>query len=196
MMSPADHDITALLHRWNSGDRSALEQLTPVVYAELQGLARTLMAGERSNHTLSATALVHEAYLKLVGQRNVDWDHRAHFFGAAAHVMRRVLIDHARKRTAAKRGGAAAPTLTLSEDWPAPSLFLEEALSLDAALDELGEFDTRKMRVVEMKLFAGMSNPQIARVLSISDATVERDWKLARAWLIRALDGRDATPAD
>jgi RNA polymerase sigma factor (TIGR02999 family) len=190
-MGSAPPDITELLLRWSAGDRAAFEQLTPVVYGELHRLARGLMAAERTNHTLSATALVHEAYLRLVGQREVDWQQRAHFFGAAAHVMRRVLIDHARRRRAAKRGGADTMVPGDLENRPAPGLFLDEVLALDAALESLDGLDARKAQVVEMKFFAGMTNPQIAAVLAVSEATVERDWKLARAWLIHALDGRE-----
>lgn len=183
-MAPPE-DITGILIRWNEGDPAALNELTPVVYRELRVMAQALLNGERAGHTLSATALVHEAYLKLVNQQRVQWEHRAHFFGAAGHIMRRVLIDHARKRAAGKRD-ASKP----APDSARVGQFLEEVLSVDASLDELETIDPRKARVVELKFFAGMTNREIARALGTSEATVERDWTMARAWMIQALNGR------
>ena len=185
MPSPEPLDITGLLLKWNSGDHAALDQLTPLVYDELRKLAKGFMRNERPSHTLGATALVHEAYLKLVDERKVDWRGRAHFFGAAANIMRRLLVDHARKRLAAKRGGDLQNAGVLSQE-PLETND-EDMVALDQALGKLAEFDARKCQVVEMKFFTGMTSQEIAEVLSISDATVERDWKMARAWLIQAL---------
>src|SRR5262245_49429581 len=183
-------DVTSLLLQWSAGDTGAFELLTPLVYQELRKNALALLARERPGHTLSATALVHEVYLKLVDQRQVSWQNRAHFFGAAAHIMRRVLVDHAKKKYAEKRGGSAEK-ITLEDDFFAVDLaeegLLADVLDLDSALSKLGEFDARKAQVVEMKFFAGMTNQEIAGAIHASDATVERDWKLARAWLIQEL---------
>jgi RNA polymerase sigma factor (TIGR02999 family) len=178
-------DITGLLLQWNSGDRAALERLTPLVYEELRRLAKRFMQNERPDHTLSATALVHEAYLKLIDERQVDWRGRSHFFGAAANIMRRLLVDHARKRLASKRGSGVKEAVPMGKD-PLQTTD-EDLVALDEALGKLGEIDERKSKVVEMKFFAGMTSQEIATVLAISDATVERDWKMARAWLIQAL---------
>jgi RNA polymerase sigma-70 factor (ECF subfamily) len=178
-------DITALLLKWNSGDPAALDRLTPLVYEELRRLAKSFMRNERPDHTLGATALVHEAYLKLVDERQVDWRGRSHFFGAAANIMRRLLVDHARKRLASKRGSGVKEAVPMGKD-PLQTTD-EDLVALDEALGKLGEIDERKSKVVEMKFFAGMTSQEIATVLAISDATVERDWKMARAWLIQAL---------
>lgn len=182
----SEGEITEILLRWNRGEAEALNELMSVVYKELQVMAQALLNGERVGHTLSATALVHEAYLKLLNQHRVGWEQRAHFFGAAGRVMRRVLIDHARKRAAGKREASSAPV-----EPSGTSAFLEEVLSIDAALDELEAIDPRKARVVELKFFAGMTNREIARAIDTSEATVERDWTMARAWMIQALNGRD-----
>ncbi|HEX5071127.1 MAG TPA: sigma-70 family RNA polymerase sigma factor [Vicinamibacterales bacterium] len=179
-------DVTELLLRWNAGDSQALDALTPILYKDLKRLAGDLLKRERPGHTLSATALVHEIYLRLIDQRRVSWANRAHFFGAAAHIMRRILVDHARARTAAKRGGAA-PKSAIEEGSAVAGGLAEDILDLDRALDGLGAMDERKVKVVEMKYFAGMTNQEVAAALGVSDATVERDWKLARAWLIKAL---------
>jgi RNA polymerase sigma factor (TIGR02999 family) len=175
-----------LLLRWSEGDEQALDELTPVIYDDLRRLARAILSRERPDHTLSATALVHEAYLKLIDQRRVQWKNRAHFFGAAAHIMRRVLVDHARARTAQKRGGLT-PKLAMSESLALVDALSEDLLDLDNALDALAATDARKARVVEMKFFAGMTSEETAEALQVSDATVERDWTMARAWLIRTL---------
>lgn len=193
LVSTPDPDVTALLLRWTEGDRRALDDLTPLLYKDLRRLARDVLSREQAGHTLSATALVHEAYLRLVDQRRVRWDGRAHFFGAAAHVMRRVLVDHARAKAAAKRGGAATRTV-LEDDMAMIGPLAEEILDLDAALDRLAAIDDRKVRVVEMKVLAGMTNQEVAAALDISDATVERDWAFARAWLINELGQPAATP--
>jgi RNA polymerase sigma factor (TIGR02999 family) len=183
---PRTPDITELLLRWNRGDTAALEQLTPVVYDELRLLARAALRRERPDHTLSATALVHEAYLKLVDQHRAAWENRAHFFGAASKIMRRILVDHARARAAGKRGGAAVRAPLEMEQLGILD-HAAELLELDEALERLAEFDARKARVVEMRFFGGMTFPEIAAALSVSLATVERDWKMARAWLLQAI---------
>lgn len=184
----APPDLTDLLLRWSAGDRTALEALTPVIYDDLRRLARALIRRESPGHTLSATALVHEAYLRLIDQRRVRWDNRAHFFGAAATIMRRVLVDHARGKLAGKRGGSA-PKIAIEDDMALVDGLAEDLLDLDAALDALASVDARKADVVQMKFFAGMTMPEIAAALNLSDATVERDWTLARAWLIHHLKG-------
>jgi RNA polymerase sigma factor (TIGR02999 family) len=181
-------DVTDLLLRWSAGDKSALEQLAPVIYDDLRKMARGLLGHERPDHTLSATALVHEVYLKLVDQRRVQWKNRAHFFGAAAHIMRRVLVDHARGKTSQKRGGSATK-IAIDENAALVAGLSEDLLDLDAALDALAAIDARKAQVVEMKFFAGMTTPETAESLGVSVATVERDWTLARAWLIKTVRG-------
>ena len=172
--------------RWNDGDGQALEALTPLLYQDLRRLAGDALRRERPGHTLSATGLVHEMYLRLIDQRRVRWENRAHFLGVASHIMRRVLVDHARAKTAAKRGGSA-PKSAITEEAAVVAGFAEDILDLDVAMDELSKVDDRKARVVEMKFFAGMTNQEIAAALEISDATVERDWNFARAWLIKTL---------
>jgi len=188
-MEPSQ-EITDLLLRWNNGDADALGKLTPLVYQELRRMARTLLANERPGHTLSATALVHEAYLKLIDQNQVQWKNRVHFFGAAANIMRRILVDHAKAKFAAKRGGSSTKIAIDQESLPAETAFIEEVLALDAALEKLAALDARKVQVVEMKFYGGMTNQEIALALGMSDATVERDWKMARAWLIQMLAGK------
>jgi RNA polymerase sigma factor (TIGR02999 family) len=182
-------DVTGLLLRWNAGDAQALEHLTAAVYDELRRVARGALARERPGHTLSSTALVHEAYLRLVDQRRVGFENRAHFFGAAAHIMRRVLVDHARAASAAKRGGGGVK-VALEDDAASIPGLSDEVLTLDAALTKLGDVDDRKLRIVEMKFFGGMTNQEVGLALGISDATVKRDWQLARAWLINVTAGR------
>jgi RNA polymerase sigma factor (TIGR02999 family) len=182
-------DVTDLLLRWSDGDQSALDELTPVIYDDLRRLAQAILRRERPDHTLSATALVHEAYLKLVDQRRVHWQNRIHFFAAAAHIMRRVLVDHARARMTQKRGGLSQK-LAISDSLALVDALSEDLLDLDAALDALAATDARKARVVEMKFFAGMTSEETGEALHVSDATVERDWTLARAWLIKALKGK------
>ena len=179
-------DVTDLLLRWSAGDTEALEHLTPVIYDDLRKMARTFLSQERPDHTLSATALVHEVYLKLVDQRRVRWENRAHFFGAAGHIMRRVLVDHARAKVSKKRGGSATK-IAMNEEIALVDALSEEMLDLDAALDALATVDGRKAHVVEMKFFAGMTSQETAAALGVSDATVERDWTMARAWLIRTM---------
>lgn len=181
-------DITELLIDWNAGNPEALEKLTPAVYDELRRLARSALMNERADHTLSATALVHEAYLRLVDQRKAAWENRVHFFGASSRIMRRILVDHAREKTREKRGGGSIVRVDLPEDIAAVALSPHADLAaLDDAMSALAQFDERKSRVVEMKFFGGMTIPEIAQALAISEATVERDWKMARAWLIKRM---------
>jgi RNA polymerase sigma factor (TIGR02999 family) len=183
-------DVTTLLARWSSGDAGALEQLTPIVYDELRRIARRHLARERKDHTLQSTALVHEAYLRLIGGSASEYQNRQHFFAVAAQVIRRVLVDHARAVNAAKRGGGAQKILL--EDQPeasTPAENVAEVLALHEALERLAAFDQQQERIVELRYFAGLSIDETAEVLGISAATVKRDWVMARAWLARELKG-------
>ncbi len=175
---------TALLIRWKSGDSSALDQLLPLVYDELRRLARYYLQRERSEHTLQSTALVHEAYLRLVDQ-NVDWQSRAHFFGIAAQMMRRILVDHARSRNAAKRGDGLK--VTLDEKMALAEAQSLDVIALDSALAELSKLDAQQGKVVELRFFAGLSIEETAEAMSISVATVKREWAMAKAWLSRTM---------
>ena len=179
--------VTRLLYELDAGDRAALDRLVPLVFDELRRLANSYLRRERADHTLQPTALVNEAYLRLVNQQDVRCQSRAHFFGIAANLMRQILVDHARQRAADKRGGADLERLSLTQ---AERVFNREdvdVLALDEALERLNEFDPQQARIVELKFFAGLTIEETAEVLSVSHATVERDWKLARAWLKRAL---------
>jgi RNA polymerase sigma factor (TIGR02999 family) len=189
MAEPAADDVTELLLRWNAGDQQALDRLTPLLYEDLRRLARAEVAREQPGRTLSPTGLVHEAYLRLVDQRRVRWENRAHFFGAASRIMRRVLVDAARARAAAKRG-SGAQRVELPEQATSIEPMTEEVIDLDAALLKLEHLDGRKVKVVEMKCFGGMTSKEMAAALGVSDATIKRDWKLARAWLINETGGR------
>jgi RNA polymerase sigma factor (TIGR02999 family) len=182
--------ITQLLVAWRSGDRCALDDLMPLVYEELRRLARHYMAGERPGHTLETTALINEAYLRLVDHKEMQWQNRAHFFAVAAQAMRRILVDHARTRDAAKRGGGAAKG-SLEEAAAIPARPLE-LMALDAALNDLGAMDPRKSRVVELRYFGGLSEEETAEVLGVSPVTVRRDWSTAKAWLLRAMSQSEA----
>lgn len=181
--------VTQLLIDAGKGDESALNEILPQIYNELHRLAAYYMSNERRDHTLQPTALLHEAYLRLIDQRRVDWKNRAQFLGLAAAMMRRVLVNHARERVAGKRGGGSARiTLTL-----APAIFeIPEltVLALDEALEKLAQLDQRKSRIIELKFFTGLTTEEIAEILGISVATVEREWKFARAWLYNALIDR------
>lgn len=180
------HEVTQILHDWSSGDTTAPERLMPLVYDELRRLARTFLSRERDSHTLQPTALVNEAYLRLVDQTRVNWQNRAHFYGIASRLMRRVLIDHARAHATEKRGGSAI-RLSL-DDMQVP---VEERaasfVALDEAMKRLEQMDERKCKVVEMRFFGGLSDEEIAEVLGITTRTVLRDWKTARLWLYREL---------
>ena len=183
-------DVTGLLLAWGRGDQSAADRLVPAVYEELRRHAERAMRREGGEHTLQATALVHESYLRLVAQRRVEWRNRAHFFAIASTVMRRVLVDHARARLAAKRGGGAAQ-ISLAGAQPASSEGTDEAdlLALHDALEKLAALDPDQARLVELRYFGGLAIEETAEALSISPATVKREWALARAWLRRELSG-------
>jgi RNA polymerase sigma factor (TIGR02999 family) len=180
--------VTQLLVRWREGDREALEALMPLVYDELRRLAHHYLRQERSDHTLQSTALVHEAYLRLAGQNPPQWQNRAHFFGIAAHIMRQILVEYARGRSAAKRGGSAC-RLTLDEAVALPQQMDVDVVELDKALTGLAELDVQQSRIVELRYFAGLTIEDTSEVLGISPATVKRDWVTARAWLYRAMTG-------
>lgn len=175
-------EVTQLLKLLEEGDSDAVERLFPLVYDELRGAARRALAGERSGHTLQATELVHEAYIKLLGGANVDWQGRAHFVAVSARAMRQILVDHARRRQADKRGGGARH-VTLGDAEAQLAVPPEELLALDAALDRLQEQDPRLRSVVEYRFFGGLTEKEIAEVLDVTLRTVQRDWVKARAWL-------------
>jgi RNA polymerase sigma factor (TIGR02999 family) len=181
-------DVTGLLVAWSNGEEAARSRLIDAVYSELRRLARAHLRRERLDHSLSPTALVHEAYLKLVDQRKVHWENRVHFFAIAAHVMRRVLVDHARAHQAAKRGADARVPL-LDVDVAAEPRDVD-LLALDLALDRLSQVDERQSQLVELRYFGGLTIEETATVLSVSPATVKNDWAFARAWLFRELRGR------
>jgi RNA polymerase sigma-70 factor (ECF subfamily) len=187
-----EHEITQLLAEWRDGNQAALDDLYPLVYDELHRLARRYMSRERKGHTLQTTALINEAYVRLVDQRNVQWANRSHFFAISAQIMRRILIDHARRQTYAKRGGGARQ-VSLEETAVFVQDNLSQFLRLDEALKSLAELDPRRSQVVELKYFGGLNNDEIAGVLKISKNTVIRDWNMARAWLYRQLAGGAAT---
>jgi RNA polymerase sigma factor (TIGR02999 family) len=178
------HEITRLLADWSNGDRQALEKLTPLVYDELRRLAGRYLRQERAGHTLQSTALVHEAYMKLVGQNNVRWQNRAHFFGIAAQMIRRILVDYARARKADKRG-AGAERLSLDEAIALPGGQDLDLVALDDALEGLAKIDPRQSRLVELRFFAGLTIEETAEVMQMSLATAKRDWVSAKAWLSR-----------
>ena len=185
--------MTQLLQAWSSGDEAALDRLVPLVYRELHLRARRCMAGERIEHSLQTTALIHEAYLKLVGPSPVDWENRGHFFAVAARVMRRILVDHARARRSQKRGGRGQP-VPLDEQLVVAGGPDRDLVSLDDALKALATFDERKSRVVELRYFGGLSVEETAELLKVSPQTVLRDWKLAKVWLLREMKRGGPTP--
>ncbi|HWT02451.1 MAG TPA: sigma-70 family RNA polymerase sigma factor [Pyrinomonadaceae bacterium] len=182
----SEQDVTELLLEWRRGDRAALDRLTPLVYDELRRIAHRYMRQERGGHTLETTALVNEAYLRLAGQQRVEWQDRAHFFAVTAQVMRHVLIDHARRRHYAKRGGAAQQ-VPLEEAHAMSHERAAELIALDEALEKLAQLDSRKARVVELRYFGGLSLEETADTLQISVMTVRRDWRAARAWLYKRM---------
>ena len=189
MPTLSPHNVTELLLEWQQGDTAALDKLTPLVYDELRRIAHRYVQRERAGHTLQTTALVNEAYLRLLGQQKIEWQSRAHFFAVTAQVMRHILIDHARRRHYLKREGALQQ-VSLGD---AALMTLERArelLALDEALDELARLDARKGRVVELRYFGGLSLEEAAEVLEVSVMTVRRDWRAAKAWLYRALKGK------
>ncbi|HEV3316325.1 MAG TPA: sigma-70 family RNA polymerase sigma factor [Candidatus Angelobacter sp.] len=193
MVSPAG-EITQLLAALKGRKRDTIDKLIPLVYSELRKMARQYLSRERTNHSLEATALVHEAYLKLVDQRDANWQNRAHFFGVAAQIMRRVLIDRARANQAQKRGGMgdklcldAIVTLPLDCDLMVQQQYYSQLIMLDDSLSRLEELDPQQCRVVELRFFGGLTEEEISEVLEISVRTVRRDWRAARAWLYREI---------
>ena len=179
-------NLTGLLTEWSQGDKTALETLTPLVYDELRRIAHRYMQSEREGHTLQTTALVNEAYLRLADQQKIEWQNRAHFFAVTAHVMRHILIDHARRRHYAKRGGEAQQ-VPMEEAAVMSHPRAAELVALDEALDGLAKLDPRKSRVVELRYFGGLSLEETAEVLEVSPITVRRDWRAAKAWLYRRM---------
>jgi RNA polymerase sigma-70 factor, ECF subfamily len=181
------HDVTRILHEWRAGDRQAAERLFPLVYDELRRQARNYLRRERENHTLQPTALVHEAYLRLVDQTSpAAVENRVHFFGIASRLMRQILVDHARGRNAEKRGGAAQ-RLSLEDVHVLPDQSAADLLDLDEALKRLEELDERKCRVVDLRFFGGLKEAEIAEILGVTEKTVRRDWQFAKLWLYREL---------
>ena len=192
MPDAACSETTQLLRAWAGGDGAALERLTPRVYDELRRIAGHFMRDEGPGKTIQTTALVHEAYLKLIDITNVNWQHRAHFFAISAQIMRHILLDAARRRVAGKRGGAS-PRVNLDEIPDLGAGRARELIALDDALSALAELDARKARVIELRFFAGLSVEETAEVLKVSSDTVMREWKLARAWLLAELGGPPKT---
>jgi len=185
---PAPDGVTQLLVDWSKGDQAALDKLMPLVYSELRRLATNYLRRERVGHTLQPTALVNEAYLKLIDQKHARWQNRAQFFGISAQLMRRILVDHARQHQAAKRGGADQQRLSVTSAEQIVQQPQVDLLALNEALDELATMDPQQSRVVELRFFGGLSIEEAAEVLGVGHATVERDWKMARAWLRRQLE--------
>ena len=185
-MTPSSESITQLLTEWRDGDETALDRLVPLVYEELRRLAHHYLRRERPGYTLQTTALVNEAYLKLVDHKGMRWQNRAHFYAVAAQAMRRILVDHARSRDAAKRGGGAN-LIGLDEAATAAQMQAANLLALDEALNQLALIDKRKSRIVELRYFGGMSVEETAEVIGVSPVTVMREWSSAKAWLLRAI---------
>lgn len=184
-MSAQNKDVTELLRKWSGGDRAALEELTPLIYAELHRIAKSYMRRERADHTLQTSALVNEAYVRLIDWKTAKWENRAHFFGVSAQLMRRILVDFARKRP--KTGEGAARNVSLEEAFTVTREKDADLVALDEALNELARFDERKAKIVELKFFGGLSVEETAEVLKISGVTVMREWQKAKAWLYREL---------
>jgi RNA polymerase sigma-70 factor, ECF subfamily len=187
LADPSQTEITQLLRAWGGGDAQALDRLTPVVYGELRRIAHAYLRREGADNSLQATALVHEAYLKLIDARIAQWQDRAHFFAVSARLMRRILVDAARAKEAGKRGGGVV-RVEINESIDGAPLRGDEMLRLDDALDALAKFDARKAEVVELRFFGGLSVEETAEVLKISPRSVMRDWKLARVWLAREME--------
>jgi RNA polymerase sigma-70 factor (ECF subfamily) len=188
MQTPQSNQVTRLLLDWSHGDRAALDQLMPLVYQELRKLAGSYLRSERPDHTLQPTALIHEAYMRMLGSNMPEWQSRAHFFGVAARLMRQILVEHARTRHAVKRGGDQQK-ISLDD---APQVFAQsdaaELLALDSALTKLATFDERRSRILEMRAFGGMSVEETAHALGISERTIKREMRLAQAWIRRELE--------
>jgi RNA polymerase sigma-70 factor (ECF subfamily) len=193
MTPPSTHEITALLLAWSQGDQAALEKLTPLVYQELHRLAQREMGRERPGHTLQTSALVHEAYLRLIDSSRLQWQNRAHFFAVSAQLMRRILVDFARARHNLKRGGRAQQ-VSLDEALVVSAGPEANLVALDEALDALAALNRRQSRVVELRFFGGLNMEETAEVLKVSPETVKRDWRLAKVWLLRELS--KATTSD
>jgi RNA polymerase sigma factor (TIGR02999 family) len=186
MTTPSSQEVTRLLLAWRDGDEAALEKLLPLVYEELHRLAARYMRRESPGHTLQTSALVNEAFLRLIDQQQVDWQNRAHFFGIAAQLMRRILLDHARSHTRAKRGGGARQ-VSFDEAAIVSGQRAAELIALDDALNALAAFDSRKSRIVELRFFGGLTNEEVAEVTGMSLRTIEREWRKAKAWLHHAI---------
>jgi RNA polymerase sigma factor (TIGR02999 family) len=188
MASGPAPDVTRLLSNWSNGDQAALDQLLPLVYSELRRLASAYLRRERSNHTLQSTALVHEAFMRMVNQQDVQWKNRAHFFAIASQMIRRILVDYARSQHAEKRGSGAVK-LALDEAMAVPQAPATDVdlLGLNDALDRLAAMDERQSRIVELRFFAGLSIEETAEVMSLSPASIKREWQTARAWLFREM---------
>lgn len=190
MVHPYPNEVTKLLQRWRDGNREALDALLPLVYEELRRLAHRHLRNERQDHTLQSTALVHEAYFRLVGQNFPEWEGRAHFFAIAAQLMRQILVDYARSRRAAKRGSGVGMVMLDDLEALPPTPKDVDVVALNDALNTLAELDPRQTRVVELRFFAGLSLEEISEVMGIGSATVQRDWTAARAWLHREMSRR------
>jgi RNA polymerase sigma-70 factor, ECF subfamily len=188
-MPAIPEEITQLLMNWSQGDKAALDQLVPLVYPELRRLAKRQMNRENPAHTLQTSALINEAYLKLVDQQNVQWQNRAHFFAVAAQVMRHILVDHARTRNYAKRGGGASK-LPLDEASALTERRAAELIALDDALRDLARLDERRSQIIELRFFGGLSLEETAEVMNISPSTVQREWRAARAWLHHTMENK------
>ena len=188
-MASSQHEVTELLRRWRTGDKEALDKLTPLVFDELHRLAHQYINRERPGHTLQTTALVNEAYVRLVEQSDVDWEGRAHFFAVSAQVMRHILVDYARQHAAVKRGGEFQK-VALDEEVIVSRERATELVALDEAMHALHEIHPRRSRVVELRYFGGLNNKEASEVLKVSETTIERDWRFAKAWLYRELQTR------
>lgn len=188
MSAPSPHEVTQLLEDWSNGDKAALDKLTPLVYDELRRLAHHYISRERPNHTLQTTALVNEAYLRLVNQRDVHWQNRVHFFAVSAQVMRHILVDHARGHARTKRGGDFQQ-ISLDQAALMMPERAAELLALDEALNNLEKFDPRKSRIVELRYFGGLSVEETAEALKLAPVTIRREWNVAKAWLYKAVVG-------
>jgi len=186
MTGPQTHRVTQLLIDWSNGDQSAFDKLMPLIDEELRRLAHHYMSRERAGHTLQTTALVNEAFVKLVNRKNLQWQNRAHFFGLAAQVMRTILVDHARSHASAKRGGGAR-NLELDEALLVSQQRASEVVALDEALNQLALIDARQSRIVELRFFGGLTVEEAAEVLHVSPVTIKREWSTAKAWLYREL---------
>ena len=186
-MTQNSHEVTQLLIQWSNGDKAALDKLMPLIYEELRQLARHYMNRERAGHTLQTTALVNEAYLRLINRKQVHWQNRAHFFAIAAHLMRSILVDHARSHAYAKRGGGARK-IALDEALAVSQQRAADVVALDDALKRLAEIDRQQSRIVELKFFGGLTIEETAEVLGLSPATIKREWSTAKAWLYHELN--------